>query len=138
MTSGTLEPTRGQLERTLSQRIRALYRSVLGHQPSQVSCNLLDNKLIILIENAITQPEQLLAQSGQEDLAKQVRSELETVLESQLKELIEEVLRVGVTDLFNDSIFETRRTGTIAILQSLPQIRESIAKSKTQEEMVST
>jgi uncharacterized protein YbcI len=138
MTSGTLEPTRGQLERTLSQRIRSLYRSVIGHQPSQVICNLLENKLIIIVDDAITQPEQLLAQNGQEDLAKQVRSELEIVLESQMKESIEEILGVKVTDLFNDSILETKRMGTIAILKSAPQIRESISKSKTQEEIVST
>ncbi|NJK68752.1 MAG: DUF2294 domain-containing protein [Microcoleus sp. CSU_2_2] len=134
MTSENLEQTRGKLERTLSQRIQALYRSVFGHQPSQVSCNLLDKKLIIIIENAITQPEQVLAQNGQEDLAKQVRLELETVLESQLKELIEEVLRVEVTDLLNDATLETARTGTIAILQSVPQVRESISKSKTKGE----
>lgn len=138
MTSGTVEPTRGQLERTLSQRIRALYRFVIGHQPSQVICNLLENKLIIIVEDAITQPEQLLAQNGQEDLAKKVRSELEIVLELQLKDLIEEVLGVGVTDLLNDTTFETSRAGTIAILNSAPQIRESISKSKTPEEMVST
>lgn len=34
------EPTRGHLERALSQRIQALYRSKLGHQPSKVTCQL--------------------------------------------------------------------------------------------------
>ncbi|NJK75568.1 MAG: DUF2294 family protein [Microcoleus sp. SU_5_6] len=118
MTVATLEPTRGQLERNLSQRIQALYRSLLGHQPSQVSCNLIDNKLAIAIENAITQPEQLLAENGQEELAEKVRSELETVLESQMKDLINEVLGVDAIDLLNDATLETGRAGTIAITQS--------------------
>lgn len=132
MTDENLEPTSGKLERTLSQRIQALYRSLLGHQPSQVSCNLLDNKLIFVIENGITGPEKLLTDSGQQDLASQVRSQLESVLESPLKNLIEEVLGVGVTDLLSDATFETGRTGTIAILASAPKMRESKVKSKTQ------
>lgn len=131
MNSDSSEPTIGKLERTLSQRIQALYRSVLGHQTSQALCNLLDKKLIVVIENAITLPEVLLAESGQQDLASQVRSQLESVLEVQLKSLIEEVLGVTVTDLLSDSTLETGRTATIAILASAPKIRESKLKSKT-------
>ena len=78
MTGETLEPTRGKLERTLSQGIQALYRSQLGHPTSQALCNLVDNKLIIVVENGLTQPEKLLAQNGQQDLALQVRTQLES------------------------------------------------------------
>ncbi len=131
MTGETLEPTRGKLERSLAQGIQALYRQALGHQTSQALCNLLDNKLIIVIENAITQPEKLLVQNGQEDLASQVRSQLDSVLELQLKDLIKEVLGVGVTDLLSDATLETGRTGTIAILESVPKVRDSSSKSKT-------
>ncbi|MEG3920105.1 DUF2294 domain-containing protein [Microcoleus sp. T3_A4] len=131
MTGETLEPTRGKLERTLSQGIQALYRSQLGHQTSQALCNLLDNKLIIVIENGLTEPEKLLAQNGQHDLALQVRAQLESVLELPLKELIQKVLGVGVTDLLRDATLETGRTGTIAILDSAPQFRDSNYKSKT-------
>lgn len=116
-------PTRGQLERTLSQRIQALYRTQLGHQPSQVSCQIFDEKLAIILEDSITQPEQLLAQSGQEELAEQVRSDLEKALEPQLKSLIEEVLGVSVLDLLSDAKIETGRTGTIVVLSSAPQVR---------------
>lgn len=134
MTGEILVPTRGKLERSLAQGIQALYRSLLGHQTSQALCNILDNKLIIVIENAITQPEKLLAQNGQEDLASQVRSQLDSVLELQLKDLIKEVLGVGVTDLLSDATLETGRTGTIAILESAPKVREASSKSKTQPE----
>ncbi|MEG3842199.1 DUF2294 domain-containing protein [Microcoleus sp. herbarium14] len=134
MTGETLEPTRGKLERSLAQGIQALYRQALGHQTSQALCNLLDNKLIIVIENAITQPEKLLALNGQLDLASQVRSQLESVLELQLKDLIKEVLGVGVTDLLSDATLETGRTGTIAILESAPKVRDASSKSKTQPE----
>jgi uncharacterized protein YbcI len=36
MTSSNLTPTSGQLERSLSQKILALYREQLGHQPSNL------------------------------------------------------------------------------------------------------
>jgi uncharacterized protein YbcI len=134
MTGQNLVPTRGTLERSLAQGIQALYRSVLGHQTSQALCNLLDNKLIIVIENAITQPEKLLFQNGQQDLASQVRSQLESVLEMALKELITEVLGVAVIDLLSDATLETGRTGTIAILESAPQVRDASSKSKTPRE----
>jgi len=81
--------------------------------------------LIIAIENAISQPEKLLAQNGQEDLALQVRSQLESVLELQLKDLITEILGVEVIDLLSDATLETGRTGTIAILESVPKVRDS-------------
>jgi len=136
MTGETLEPTRGKLERTLSQGIQALYRSQLGHQTSQALCNLLDNKLIIVIENGLTQPEKLLAQNGQHDLALQVREQLQSVLELLLKDLIKEVLGVGVTDWLSDATLETGRTGTIAILDSAPKVRDSSSKSKTQSKPV--
>ncbi|MEG4321935.1 MULTISPECIES: DUF2294 domain-containing protein [unclassified Microcoleus] len=134
MTGENLVPTRGKLERSLAQGIQALYRSLLGHQTSQALCNLLDNKLIIVIENAITQPEKLLDQNGHGDLASQVRSQLESVLELPLKDLIKEVLGVGVTDLLTDATLETGRTGTIAILESAPKVRDASSKSKTQPE----
>ncbi|MEP0798784.1 DUF2294 domain-containing protein [Funiculus sociatus] len=118
-------PTRGQLERTLSQRIQSLYRTQLGHQPSQVSCQIFDEKLAIILENSITQPEQLLAQNGQEELAEQVRSDLKKALQPQLKSLIEEVLGVSVIDLLSDAKIETGRTGTIVVLSSAPQVRNS-------------
>ncbi|MEG4573010.1 DUF2294 domain-containing protein [Microcoleus sp. N3A4] len=132
MTWETLEPTRGKLERSLAQGIQALYRSLLGHQTSQALCNLLDNKLIIVIENGLTQPEKLLAQNGQEDLALQVRTQLESALELPLKELIQKILGVGVTDLLSDATLETGRTGTIAILEYPPKFRDSSSNSKTQ------
>ncbi|MEP0854746.1 DUF2294 domain-containing protein [Trichocoleus sp. DQ-U1] len=119
----TSSPTRGQLERTLSQRIQALYRDQLGHQPSQITCQIFEEKIAIILENAITAPEQLLANSGQEELAEQVRTDLEKALEPQLKALIEEVVGVSVIDLLSDAKLDTGRTGTIAVLANAPKVR---------------
>lgn len=116
-------PTRGQIERTLSQRIQALYRTQLEHQPSRVVCQIFDGKIAIILEDSITQPEQILVNNGQEELAEQVRAKLDDALEPQLKTLIEEVVGVPVIDLLSDAKLETGRTATIVILAEMPQLR---------------
>lgn len=115
--------TRGQLERTLSQQIQALYRTQLEHQPSKVTCQIFDEKIAIILEDSITQPEQLLFNTGQEELAEQVHSELDEAIQPQLKALIEQVVGVPVIDLLSDAKLETGRTATIAILAKTPQVR---------------
>ncbi|MBW4639457.1 MAG: DUF2294 domain-containing protein [Gloeocapsa sp. UFS-A4-WI-NPMV-4B04] len=119
----TSYPTRGQIERTLSQRIQALYRTQLEHQPSRVTCQIFDEKIAIILEDSITQPEQLLVENDQEELAEQVRAKLDEAIEPQLKALIEEVVGVAVIDLLSDAKLATGRTATIAILAQTPQLR---------------
>jgi uncharacterized protein YbcI len=126
-------PTRGQLERTLSQRVEALYRNQLGHRPAKVTCHIFDEKVAIVLEEAVTQPEQLLANAGQEELAEQVRNDLDKALQPQLAELIEEVVGVPVRDMLSDAKLDTGRTGTIAILEAAPQVREASSKLPTKK-----
>lgn len=132
MNQESSKPTRGQLERTLSQRLQSLYREQLGHQPSKVTCQLFDEKLAIIVENSITPPEQLLADRGQAELAEQVRSELDEAIKPKLKILIEEILDVTVLDLLSDATLETGRTGIIVVLDVTPEVRnpEAIPKIK--------
>ncbi|SRR5579883_2740868 len=124
-------PTRGQLERTLSQRIQALYRNQLGHRLSEVDCNILDTKIAIVLEQSVTQPEQILAGKGNSELAAAVHSELDDAIQPQLKELIEEVMGVSVVDFFSDVTLQTERTGIIAVLSEAPQLRESASGGAT-------
>lgn len=126
--------TRGQLERTLSQRIQALYRSQLGHKPGKIDCQICDDKISIVLEDSITKPEQLLAENGQEELAKQVRSELNDMIQVQLKELLEEVLKIPVLDLLTNAKLETGRTGTIVVLERAPQFRERPSTTPAKKE----
>jgi uncharacterized protein YbcI len=119
----TPSQTRGQLERSLAQSIQALYRSKLGHQPSKVTCRLLDQKLIIILEDSITQPEQVLVGEAKEDLAEQVRDAIDAAIEPSLKMLIVEQTGVEVIDLLSDTTVETGRVGVIAVLASEPQTK---------------
>jgi uncharacterized protein YbcI len=122
--------TRGQLERTLSQRLQAYYRQQLGHQPSKISCQLFDSKLAIILEDSITPAEKLLVKEGKEALAEKVRFSLNDATKPELKSLIQEILGVEVTDLLTDATLDTGRTGIIAILDNPPEVRSSSAASK--------
>ncbi|MEB3279194.1 MAG: DUF2294 domain-containing protein [Lyngbya sp.] len=123
-------PTRGQLERCLSQRIQALYRQELGHQPSKVICQLFNCKLAIIIENSITPAEKRLAEVGQEELAEEVRAGLKDATQPKLKALLEEILGVEVLDILSEAKLETERMGIIAVLTQAPHVRNSDAIPK--------
>lgn len=127
-------PTRGQLERNLSQGIQALYREHLGHQPAKVTCQLFSDKLAVILEDSITTTEQVLLQEGKQKLAKEVRSGLDDATRPELKKLIEEILEVKVIDLLSDATFETGRTAIIAVLENSPPVRnpQAIPKVKNQ------
>jgi uncharacterized protein YbcI len=125
-------PTRGQVERSLSQRIQALYRKQLGHRTGKVTCQLFDAKVAIVIEDSITQPEQLLAQEGKEELVEQFRGDLDQAIQPKLKNTIEEILQVQVLDLLSDATLETGRTGIIAVLDKAPSVRNPAAIPKSE------
>ena len=124
--------TRGQLERKLSQEIQAFYRRYLGHQPSKVTCQLFDSKLAVVIEDSITSAEKILLEEGKNDLAEEVRSNIDDAIQPELKKLIEKIIQVSVLDTLSDATLDTKRTGIIAVLEDTPKVRnpESIPKLK--------
>lgn len=124
--------TCGQLERKLSQAIQAFYRQHLGHQPSKVTCQFFGSKLAIIIEDSITNAEQILVDEGKSDLAKKVRSNIDDAIQPELKELIKQVAEVEVIDILSDATLDTGRTGIIAVLSDTPVVRnpENIPKVK--------
>ena len=125
-------PTRGQLERSLSQQIQALYRNELGHRLSAVDCELFETKIAIVLEQSITQPEQFLAEQGKDKLVEELHAELGKAIEPQLKALIESVVGVSVVDLLKDTTLQTERTGIIVILAEAPQVRDTASKTTVQ------
>jgi uncharacterized protein YbcI len=135
MTTST--PTRGQVERTLAQRIQALYRDQLGHQPTKVICQLSDQNVVIVMEGSITAPELLLAHTGHLKLAEQVRSDLDDAIQPQLKALIEETLNVTVIEVLSDATLETGRTGIIAVLSDTPTVRTPTPNNKARRRTLS-
>lgn len=118
-------PTTGQLERDISQKVRALYRSQFGHQPSKVDCYLLGNKLVISLEDVITPIEKLLVEAQSSNLVTQVRGFIDEAIKPKLKELVEEIFQVNVINCLYDTAIETGCAGAIIILDNPPLIRRS-------------
>lgn len=122
--------TRGELERNISQDIIRFYIQQLGHTPDKVSCQICDNKLIIILDDSITLAEQVLIKEGENELAEEVRSKLDEAIQEPLKQLIENMIGINVIDLFSDATLETTRTGIIAVLSEAPSFRQNSSTTK--------
>jgi uncharacterized protein YbcI len=118
-------PTAGQLERTISQKVRALYRNQFGHQPSKVECHLMGNKIVISLEDVITPLEKLLVEAQSINLVTQIRSFIDETIKPKLQELIEEISQVNVVNCLYDTEINSGCAGAIVILAKPPQIRPS-------------
>lgn len=127
----TSVPTRGQIERELSQQLQALYREQLGHQPGKITCQLCDSRITIVVEDSVTQPEKLLVNDGREQLAEQVRSDLDHAIRPKLIKLIEGILNVQVSDLLSDATLKTGNSGIIVILEQAPETRAPSSKRRS-------
>ncbi len=117
----------------MAQKVQALYRTQLGHQPSKVQCYISDGKVFLILEDSITKPEQVLLEQGQTELAEQVRDDLGKALHDQLKDAIEEITGISVVDVLTDATLATGRMGTIAVLEELPQYRESNRRPRDED-----
>lgn len=105
-----------ELEQELVKQIGDLYLDQFGHCPGEVACKIFDNVVAVLIKDSITKPEQLLVSSGQFELAKAVREELESIVRPKLEQLFESTTRMKLVELLVDTHMNTRNSSAIAIL----------------------
>ena len=124
--------TAGQLEREVSQKMQALYKRKLGHQTGRVTCQLFEAKIAIVLENSLTQPVKLLFEENRQDLAQQIRNDLNDALQPLVKAIIADILGVAVLDVLSDTSLTTGRTAVVGILDSMPNVRnpEAISRAK--------
>ena len=125
-------PTAGQLERTISQQVRALYRNQFGHQPSKVECHLMGNKVILSLEDVITPIEKLLVEAQSLNLVVQIRRFIDDTIKPKLQQLVEEVSQVNVINCLYDTEINSGCAGAIIILANPPQVRppKSVKRNK--------
>lgn len=128
-------PTRGQIERSLGQRLQALYRERTGQRPEKVTCQFFDEKLAIVLEQILTPAERYLLESGRQEFAQQFRCELEAMLKSEIIALVEEIAEVRIAYLLTDTDINSGCSGMIAILKEIPTVRdpETIPKIKREK-----
>lgn len=110
-----------KLKTQLSERIKSIYQSHLGHQPGEITYQIFPDKLVIVMENSVTRTEKFLSQNDQEKLAREIRVVLNKVFQSQWIELIETSMEVTIVDFLFDTTISTGRTGAIAIFDLDPK-----------------
>ena len=115
----------GKVEYLLSQKIKDIYQDQLEHELEHVYYKLFDRTLIVILEGAITTPEKLLKSNDNFYLAQQVRTAIDNVIHPQIKDIIEEVMDVEVTDFMSDTTIDNNITGAIAILEFKSNIKSS-------------
>ncbi|WP_414619822.1 DUF2294 domain-containing protein [Calothrix sp. CCY 0018] len=103
------------VDQILVERIQSLFIDKLGHQPEDVYCRFLDNKLTIVIENAITKPEKLLMAAGYQEIVEKARSSIEKILQPDFKLLIEEVTNSQVSNILFATHLDTNYVSIIAL-----------------------
>lgn len=128
-------PTRGQVERALGQRLQALYRDRTGQRPEKVTCQFFDEKLAIVLEQISTPAEQLLIQSNHLELAQQFRSTLESALHNEIISIVEELAEVPVINVLKDTDLVSGCSALVMVLKDIPSVRdpESIPKVKREK-----
>ena len=130
MTSTTTHPqTRGQLQRTLAQKIQKLYKTHIGHSPGKVSCQVINNTVVVIAEDSLTKLEKLLIEGEKDDLrpvqvdVEQVRSDLDLAIRPVLVDMLEEILSFEVVDILSDTTLETGRTAIVVVLYDAPSFK---------------
>jgi uncharacterized protein YbcI len=126
--------TNDQLSSSLNQRIEQLYQTHLDHHPSKVTCQTFEGKLAILLEDALTRPEQLLFSQGQTELVRQVRECLYDILCPRLKDLIQEITGITVVDLLTATQLETGRVSFMVILAAPTDLASSNVSPRAEAE----
>ena len=129
-------PTKGQLERQLSQTIQSLYRVQFGQLPSKIVCHLFADKVAIVAENTVTTIERLLFDSAKTDLAASIRAAISKAFKAKVKHRIQEILQVGVVDIICDSTLDSGYLGIIVFLENAPEVRLA-KKERYQNKFVS-
>ena len=105
-----------KIESILSAKICDIYQDQLNRKPKRVYYRLFDSTLVIILEGTVSSSEKLLNDRERLWLAKQVRNEIDNVVQPQIQDIIEEVLEVEMIDFLSDTIIERDLTGAIAIL----------------------
>ncbi|MGB3402247.1 MAG: DUF2294 domain-containing protein [Microcoleaceae cyanobacterium] len=109
------------LDKQLSDKIKEIYLQELNHQVGSILCRLFKQALIILIEESVTLPERKLNNQEYQQLAHQMRTVFDQIVQPQIKTIIEQTTDMQAIDFLCDTTLDTGRTGIIVILELKPK-----------------
>ncbi|WP_204141836.1 DUF2294 domain-containing protein [Halomicronema sp. CCY15110] len=122
----TQTQSRGQTQRTLSQKIQKLYKNHIGHAPGKVTCQIVSNTVTFLAEDSLTKLERLLLEGEKGDITsakvdvEQVREDLDKALRPALIDILQTTLNAEVVDILSDTTLATGRTAIVVVLSETP------------------
>lgn len=116
-------PTRGEMERSLSQYIQAFYRNQLGCLTGKINCHIFNNQVAIAIENSVTPLERMLDNSSDCEFRRDLRDRIDTIVKRELLSGMETVLKVKVVDLTINTTLDNNFTGIVVLLSESPNVR---------------
>ena len=135
MDTNNVLPTRGQLERHISQTLQSLYRNQFGQLPSKITCHIFEDKVAIVAENVTTHIEKILSDHSKLDLALNIRAAIDATFIADVRQQTSDTLNVDVTEVIVDSVLHTGYLGIILFLSDLPKMR---ATAKQQRKNINT
>lgn len=116
-------PTRGQLERQLSQTLQSMYRKQFGHLPKRITCHIFADKVAIVAEDITTTVERILLENSKIDLARSIRMAVSEAFITQVEQTISDILQVEIIDIVGDSTIDSGYLGMIVFLKNPPEVR---------------
>ena len=122
-------PTRGQLERQISQTLQLIYREQFEHSISKITCHLLNDKVAVIAEDTVTSVEKILLDNSQLELAHSVRAVISQTFEAKTKQTIANILQVEVIDVISKSTLDSGYLCLFIFLNNAPLIRLARIKS---------
>ncbi|MDJ0634371.1 MAG: Na-translocating system protein MpsC family protein [Xenococcaceae cyanobacterium MO_188.B29] len=126
-------PTRGEMERSLSQHIQAFYRNKLGCSTGKINCHILNNQVAIAIENSITPIEKMLDNPDDCEFRRDLRNRIDTIVKRELLSELETVLKVKVVDMTINTTLDNNFTGVVVLLSASPLVRlpKQVSRSRS-------
>ena len=117
-------PTRGQLERQLSQNLQSIYRQQFGHTTGKITCNLLVDKVAIIAEDTVIKLERVLLDNDRAELAGELRSAINNIFKAQITQTVAELMQVEVVDIVYDFALSSGCLGALVLLNNKPHVRK--------------
>jgi uncharacterized protein YbcI len=122
-------PTYRQIERDLSQKIKALYNAEINYSPKEITCKLFSRYLAIVADETLSPLEKNLWQQGQIELIEQIRQEIAFLFRPKLIKIIEDIVGTEIVEILGDVVLSNNRSGILVVLSESPRRRNFILKN---------
>ncbi|MEL6442538.1 MAG: Na-translocating system protein MpsC family protein [Cyanobacteria bacterium J06621_8] len=120
-----------QLEKRLSQNIKALYDEEINFSPQKITCKLFSRYLAVVSDEALTPLEKSLWGFGKKNLSEEIRFEIDNIIKPKLIRVIESIVEVKVEAVLSNAAFTLNKCGILIIFEEPPHVSNFSNLSKT-------